>query len=200
MDNTRILPVDYPVLLSDIKRRIHHAQTHAVFAVNAEMIRLYWDIGALIHQRQHQEGWGAAVIPRLARDLHNELPEEKGFSERNIKRMLTFYREYPYLDTMDQRAKVPRAVAQNTQEHEEANAELFPAQLLLSVPWGHHAELIAKVKSPAVRQWYMRFTLEYGWSRNILLMQIESSAHTRTGRAASNSNAERSLSVRLLDA
>jgi len=185
MDNTRILPVDYPVLLGDIKRRIRHAQTHAVFAVNAEMIRLYWDIGALIHQRQHQEGWGAAVIPRLARDLHNELPEEKGFSERNIKRMLTFYREYPHL-AEDHRAKVPQAVAQNIQEVEQTNAALFPAQLLLSVPWGHHAELIAKVKPPVVRQWYMRSTLDHGWSRNILLMQIESSAHKRIGRTASN--------------
>src|SRR5256885_16651771 len=91
------LPADYPALLADIKQRVRHAQTHAMLAVNAELIRLYWDIGALIDQRQKREGWGAAVIPRLAKDLHNELPEEKGFSERNIKRMLAFYREYPSL-------------------------------------------------------------------------------------------------------
>lgn len=84
------LPVNYPTLLADIKRRVRHAQTRAMLAVNAELIHLYWDIGALIDGRQKQEGWGAAVIPRLAKDLHNELPEEKGFSERNIKRMLAF--------------------------------------------------------------------------------------------------------------
>ncbi|WP_288898632.1 DUF1016 N-terminal domain-containing protein [uncultured Delftia sp.] len=84
------LPADCPALLADIKQRVRHAQTRAMLAVNAELIRLYWDIGALIDQRQKREGWGAAVIPRLAKDLHNELPEEKGFSERNIKRMLAF--------------------------------------------------------------------------------------------------------------
>lgn len=73
------LPADYPALLADIKQRVRHAQTRAMLAVNAELIRLYWDIGALIDQRQKREGWGAAVIPRLARDLHNELPEEKVF-------------------------------------------------------------------------------------------------------------------------
>jgi hypothetical protein len=99
--------VGYADLLGDIKQRVRHAQTQAVLAVNAELIQLYWDIGALIASRQKKEGWGAGVIPRLARDLHNELPEEKGFSERNIKRMLAFYREYSLVDF------VPQAVAQN---------------------------------------------------------------------------------------
>lgn len=99
------LPLDYPGLLADIKQRVRHAQTRAWLAVNAEMIRLYWEIGALIDSRQRREGWGAAVIPRLARDLQNELPEEKGFFERNIKRMLAFYREYP------DAALAPQAVA-----------------------------------------------------------------------------------------
>jgi hypothetical protein len=91
------LPSDYTALLADIRQRVRQAQTRAVLAVNAELIRLYWEIGALIDRRQRQEGWGAGVIPRLARDLHNELPEEKGFSERNIKRMLAFHRAYPHL-------------------------------------------------------------------------------------------------------
>ena len=192
------LPADYPALFADIKRRIRHAQTRAVLAVNAELIRLYWEIGALIDQRQQQEGWGAAVIPRLAKDLHNELPEEKGFSERNIKRMLAFYREYPHLgaDTagMEASQKVPQPVAQMAggekgpqpvaQTADKAAA--FPPELLLSVPWGHHAELIAKVKDANTRQWYMRATVENGWSRNILVMQIETAAHQRQGNATSN--------------
>lgn len=126
---------DYAGLLSNIKQRIRHAQTSAVLAVNAELIRLYWEIGALIEQRQQQEGWGAGVIVRLARDLHNELPDEKGFSERNIKRMLAFYREYPHL------AIVPQAVAQIQPEANGPQAvALFPTELILSLPWGHHAE------------------------------------------------------------
>lgn len=85
----------YTDLLGQIKQRIRQGQTRAVFAANAELIGMYWDIGKMLHERQQQEGWGAAVIPRLSRDIHNELPEVKGFSERNIKRMLAFYREYP---------------------------------------------------------------------------------------------------------
>ena len=64
------LPADYTTLLADIRQRVRQAQTRAVLAVNAELIRLYWEIGGLIDRRQRQEGWGAGVIPRLARDLH----------------------------------------------------------------------------------------------------------------------------------
>ena len=108
-------PAGYAQLLKEIKERIQQSRTRAIFSVNAEMIRLYWDIGQMIDDRQRREGWGAAVIPRLARELHNELPEEKGYSERNIKRMLAFYRAY-----RDPAAIVPQAVAQLTAAHERA--------------------------------------------------------------------------------
>lgn len=77
----------FGALLGEIKARIQSGQTRALVAVNRELVRLYWDIGRIIQRRQKAEGWGAAVIPRLSRALHNELPELKGFSERNIKRM-----------------------------------------------------------------------------------------------------------------
>jgi len=73
------------------------AQRRAALTANGEMILLYWDIGRLIAARQEAEGWGAGVIPRLAADLKNELPEQKGFSERNIGRMIAFYTAYPIL-------------------------------------------------------------------------------------------------------
>ncbi len=175
------LPADYAGLLADIKQQVRHAQTRAVLAVNAELIRLYWEIGALIDSRQKKEGWGTGVIPRLARDLHNELPEEKGFSERNIKRMLAFYREYPHL------VFVPQSVAQIESDPKGPQAAaLFPADLIQSLPWGHHAELIAKVKNPDTRRWYMQASLANGWSRTILVMQIETAAHKRQGRATTN--------------
>jgi predicted nuclease of restriction endonuclease-like (RecB) superfamily len=181
MTDPSLIPDDYTPLLAEIKARVRHAQTRAVLAVNAELIRLYCEIGGMIHERQLQEGWGAAVIPRLARDLHNELPDEKGFSERNIKRMLAFHRAYPQANfvpqavaPMESDAKMPQAAA------------LFPAELLLALPWGHHAELMAKVKEPSTRQWYMRAAVEHGWSRSILVMQIESAAHQRQGITTSN--------------
>jgi len=181
MSSDNLVSTHYVSLLADIKERIRHAQTRAMLAVNAELIRLYWEIGALIDSRQRQEGWGAGVIPRLARDLHNELPEEKGFSERNIKRMLAFYREYSALEfrpqtvaQMETKAEMPQAVAH------------FTPELILRIPWGHHAVLMEKIKDANTRQWYMRATVENGWSRNVLLMQIETAAHARLGQAASN--------------
>ncbi len=175
------LPQDYAVLFSDIKHRVRHAQTRAMLAVNAELIRLYWEIGALINNRQKKEGWGAGVISRLARDLHNELPEEKGFSERNIKRMLAFYREYPHLQF------VPQVVAQiESGPKVQQTVAFLTVELIQSIPWGHHNVLMAKVKDPTTRQWYMQATVENGWSRNILVMQIESAAYNRLGQATTN--------------
>jgi len=106
----------------------------------------------------------------------------KGFSERNIKRMLAFYREYPLVDF------VPQAVAQSGAAPRNATSlrQLFQAQLLQAIPWGHHAELMAKVKDLPTRHWYMQAAVQHGWSRNILVMQIESAAHHRQGRTVSN--------------
>ena len=99
----------YTALLEEVKSRIRTAQTKATLAVNAEMIFLYWDIGQLIFQRQQQQGWSAAVIPKLSQDLKDELPELKGFSERNLGRMLAFYRAYP--PEKEQPVNLPQPVA-----------------------------------------------------------------------------------------
>jgi predicted nuclease of restriction endonuclease-like (RecB) superfamily len=192
----------YSDLLSEIKQRIRHAQGRAWMAVNAEMIRLYWCIGQIIDSRQLQEGYGTAVIPRLSRDLHNELPEEKGFSERNIKRMLAFYRQYPHAQLDAQlvpqlvaqaqvQALVPQAVAHSGLQAQQpivadTGAAFSPAALLLAVPWGHHAVLMEKIKHAQTREWYMRAAVNEGWSRYLLQEHIESASHSRMGRAASN--------------
>ena len=88
---------DYASLLSDLKQRIRAAQVRAAMMGNASTLMLYWEIGGVLVDRQKNEGWGAGVLPRLEADLKNELPEEKGFSERNMRRMIQFYREYPDL-------------------------------------------------------------------------------------------------------
>ncbi|MCU0923256.1 MAG: PDDEXK nuclease domain-containing protein [Burkholderiaceae bacterium] len=178
-------PQQYASLLGDIKQRIRHAQARAWMAVNAEMIRLYWSIRQLIAGRQQHEGYGTAVIPRLARDLHNELPEEKGFSERNIKRMLAFYRLYPQA-ALDAEL-VPQPVAQVASPAQGPQpVALSAVALLLAVPWGHHALLMEKVKDAAARRWYMQATVENGWSRALLLEHIQAATHRRAGQAASN--------------
>jgi hypothetical protein len=88
---------NYPALLKEIKDRIRQAQIRATLSANAEMLFMYWEVGHIIDEQRDTEGWGAKVIQRLALDIRNELPEVKGFSERNLKRMLAFYREYKAL-------------------------------------------------------------------------------------------------------
>lgn len=169
----------YRILLGDIKNRIRQAQTKAMLSVNAEMIALYWDIGRMIEQRQQSEGWSAAVIPHLSKDLRNELPEVKGFSERNIGRMLSFHRQYSIL---------PQAVAKlgDGSMMPESPTPAVSYDLLFHIPWGHHAVLIEKVKELPVRFWYMQQTIQNGWSRNILSLMIESKVYERRGRSDNN--------------
>jgi len=181
------LPADFPDLLKEIKGRIQQAQTRAILAANAELIRLYWDIGRMIDARQRQEGWGAAVIPRLARELRNELPEEKGFSERNVGRMISFYRAYPDPASFCQEPILPQPAAKlPARTNLPQPAAQLPDSLLWSIPWFHHIVLLEKVKDLAPRRWYMEQTVINGWSRNILLTMIQSEAHRRQGKAITN--------------
>ena len=175
------IPADFPILLKEIKNRIQQAQTRAMLAVNAELVQLYWDIGRIIAARQQQEGWGAAVIPRLSRELLNELPEVKGFSERNIKRMLAFYREYAnpadFLPQHSAKLSGPPKVPQPAAQFEKAGkvpqlAALLPDSLLWSIPWFHQIVLMEKVKDRTTRLWYMQQTLANGWSRNAKLVMM----------------------------
>jgi hypothetical protein len=89
--------MNYPALLNEITDRIRQGQLRAGMAVNVELLALYWDVGRIVAERQAEGGWGAHIIPRLAKDIRNDLPDVKGFSERNIDRMLAFYREYNIL-------------------------------------------------------------------------------------------------------
>jgi predicted nuclease of restriction endonuclease-like (RecB) superfamily len=189
----------YISLFSEIKVRIRQAQVKATMAANAQMIAMYWDIGKMISERQNLEGWGTNVIHRLSVDLKNELPELKGFSERNLGRMLQFANEYSIL---------PQAVAklQITENHKDiilqqavakleskeksvlpqTVAKIENEQLLLSIPWGHNLLLIEKIKDIETRFWYMKQTVENGWSRDVLRAMIKSNAFERKGSVVNN--------------
>ena len=172
----------YADLLGDIKSRIRQAQNRAALAVNAELVRLYWDVGRLILARQQLEGWGAAVIPRLSRDLHNELPELKGFSERNIGYMIRFAREYGAQAILQQ----PVAKTGSKKKLPQPVAKIASMELLWNVPWGHHALLMEKIKDQPTRRWYMEHTVADGWGRDTLAAKIKSRAHARQGAAVTN--------------
>ncbi len=179
----------FAALLADVKLRIQAAQTKAVLAVTSELVQLYWDIGRMIDARLKLEGWGAGVIPRLASELKNEMPELKGFSERNLDRMIAFYREYPDPSAILQLpvAKLPESAISPLAVAKLPEAAIVQeGATFWSVPWAHHVILMQKVKDLDARRWYMDQTLANGWSRNILAMQIEAQAHRRHGKARSN--------------
>jgi predicted nuclease of restriction endonuclease-like (RecB) superfamily len=159
-DASSALVTSYDEFLLDLKSRIQSAQIKAAVSVNRELITLYWNIGREILQRQTAQGWGAKVIDRLARDLRAAFPDMKGFSPRNIKYMRAFADAYA--------------------------EEQFVQQVAAQIPWFHHCVLLDKVKNPSEREWYIRQTVENGWSRNVLVLQIESGLYGRKGKAVTN--------------
>ena len=186
----------YGGLLTEIKDRIRQAQTKATLSANTEMVLMYWDIGRMIQQRQQMEGWGAGIIPRLARDIRNELPEIKGFSERNIGYMIRFFREYEEPSILQQAvAKLPEASTRvETLLRTEAKIGISDhnqslQQLVAKIPWGHNILLMEKVKDLPTRFWYMRQTIEQGWSRDTLATMIRGKAYDRQGQTVSNFSA-----------
>jgi predicted nuclease of restriction endonuclease-like (RecB) superfamily len=150
----------YQELLSLLKSQIRTAQVRAAVAVTQELVLLYWRIGRDILQRQQQEGWGAKIADQLGRDLRQAFPGMQGFSPRNLKYMKALAEAWP------DEAIVQQAVAQ--------------------LPWGHNVRLLDHVKDPNERLWYVQQSIQNGWSRNVLVMQIESGLYKRQGSAITN--------------
>nr|WP_315230178.1 PDDEXK nuclease domain-containing protein [uncultured Albidiferax sp.] len=153
-------PAGYADWLADLKGRIHTAQQRATLTVNRELVLLYWQIGQEILARQATQGWGAKVIERLAHDLREAFPEMKGFSPRNLKYMRAFAQAWP-------------------------DAE-FVQEVLAQLPWYHQLALLDKLDSPESRRWYAAKSIEHNWSRNVLVMQIETRLLERSGTAVTN--------------
>lgn len=165
------VPANYPTLLAEIKERVRSAQVRAHLAASREMILACWQIGRAIVLRQNTEGWGKAVIERLANDIQREFPGVEGFSANNIWRMRAFYLAY---------AGDAQKLAQPVQEL------AAPPEVLLSLPWGHNIILVQKLKTTVYRLWYAAKAVENGWSRDVLALQIDSALHERQGKAVTN--------------
>lgn len=155
-----VMPKGYAELLAALKERIRTAQLRAALAVNHELVLLYWHIGKAIIERQDEQGWGAKVIERIARDLHREFPGMGGLSQRNLKYMRAFAEAYP-----------DGSIVQ---------------QLVAQLPWGHNVLLLTKLKKPEHRLWYAQATIANGWSRAVLDAQVATHAHRRQGKAVTN--------------
>jgi predicted nuclease of restriction endonuclease-like (RecB) superfamily len=151
---------DYNSFLQTLKERIQSAQGRAALAVNRELVVLYWQIGHDILVEQQQRGWGAKVIDQLAADLRQAFPGTKGFSPRNLKYMRAFAEAWP-----DQE---------------------FVQATLAQISWYHNITLLEKLETVEDRTWYAARVVENGWSRNVLVHQIESGLHRRQGQAVTN--------------
>ena len=154
------MPEGYTDWLQSLKTRIHSAQQRATLAVNRELVLLYWQIGRDILARQASQGWGAKVIERLAHDLRVAFPQMKGFSPRNLKYMRAFAEAWPEAE--------------------------FVQAVLAQLPWYHQLALLDKLSSPDERRWYADQAIQHHWSRNVLVMQMETRLHERSGSAISN--------------
>lgn len=157
---------EYEQLLSQLKDQIRQARVRSALAVNRELVLLYWQIGHEILQRQTEQGWGSKVIDRIAQDLRHEFPEMKGFSPRNLHYMRAFAETY--------------------------TDETILQQVVANLPWGHNVRLMEAVKDPEARLWYAQQAIAHGWSRNILLTQIDNQLYSRQ-KSAAITNFERTL-------
>jgi predicted nuclease of restriction endonuclease-like (RecB) superfamily len=160
MESTELHSKTYAQLLQDLKTEISQARIRAHLSVNKEMIRLYWSIGNQILERQKAEGWGTKVIENISKDLRSEFPEMKGLSAQNLKYMRKFAEEYA-LNEIGQQA-------------------------VDQIPWGHNIKILYDIKSKEERIWYIQKSIENGWSRNVLSLQIKSNLFARDGKSVNN--------------
>jgi predicted nuclease of restriction endonuclease-like (RecB) superfamily len=154
------LPSGYQEFLQDLKGRIRAAQVQAAFAVNRELILLYWSIGRDLSQRFATEEWGGKIIDRLARDLQTEFPGVEGFSPRNLRYMRSLAEAWPDEETLQ--------------------------RLVAKLSWSHNIRVLDRIKDRPTREWYLHAALEYGWSRDVLVLQMKSRLHEREGKALTN--------------
>ncbi|KAB7590737.1 DUF1016 domain-containing protein [Verminephrobacter sp. Larva24] len=145
---------DYPALLSEVKARIQSAQYAALRAVNKELVGLYWDIGRLIVERQQTEGWGKAVVAQLAADLQAAFPGTCGFSASNLWRMKSFFETY------------------------SGAGKLAP--LVREIGWSHNPIILERCGDAQEREFYLRMARKFGWSKNVLVHQIDNQSYEKS--------------------
>jgi predicted nuclease of restriction endonuclease-like (RecB) superfamily len=196
--HTPLTSPDYTTWLHTLKARIQSARISAARAANRELILLYWDMGCGIVEKQQGLGWGKSVVEQLSADLQAEFPGLRGFSANNLWLMRQFYTEYSAPEFLV--AGFPDAGLLEAPDLEQPvqdlpgvdlgvpgsglavqpNLEQLVQDLLAPVPWGHHVEVLKKVKAAPERLYYLRATAQFGWTRAVLLNQIKAQAYARS--------------------
>jgi predicted nuclease of restriction endonuclease-like (RecB) superfamily len=162
---TQLVDNEYKNWIKEIKAKIRTTQLKAAVAINSSLIEFYWDLGKMIAEKQ--TAWGTQFLERLSKDLKEDFPDMEGFSVRNLKYCRQFYQFYD-IEIGQQ------AVAQFTQ------------QAVAQIPWGHNILIFTKSTSTNEAHFYIQQTIENGWSRDILSVQIKSDLYSRQGKAITN--------------
>ncbi len=155
---------EYRAWLGDLKTRYRQVQLKAAVAVNTAMLQFYWELGADIVVKQKQFAWGSGFVSQLSADLMREFPEVRGFSVRNLKYIRQWHEYWVDAAPIGQQ----------------------PVAQILSIPWGHNLAILAKCKQHDEALYYAQATQTYGWSRSVLVHQIESGLWQREGKAITN--------------
>ena len=183
-----LLPNGYTQWRKDIEQLIDTAKLHTALNVNVGTLTLYWNIGKSILQKQKQEGWGKQVIEQLSKDLISRNPDDRGYSKRNLGYMKSFAMQYPNFPFL----QVPVAklrelpILQATLAKLESEGKDFVQVPLAQISWYHHISLLPKVKDEAERAYYITETAQNGWSRDVMLLQIDNGYIHAKGHAINN--------------
>jgi predicted nuclease of restriction endonuclease-like (RecB) superfamily len=204
-DPAVLITPEYRRFIEELKARVNAARISAARHVNRDLILLYWDIGRGIVEKQQILGWGDSVVEMVAADLRRAFPEMRGFSPDSVWRMRQFYSEYADASFLEQ--AVPEMERREGKHLERAVPEKageeflsqFVRAMLAPIPWGHHVELLKKIKAPAARLWYLKATARLGWSRNVLLNQIKAGAYERAVTEKKTHNFELALPEHLAE-
>ena len=174
--------INYSAVLHELKEKIKQSRIRAFLSVNKELLQTYWDIGNVIAKQEYAEGWGAGIVKSLSRDLRIEFPDMQGISPRNLRYMRDFALAYPYFPIL----QAPLAKLKSKSYFIDNQYSIILQAPLAKLTWYHHITLLDKVKDPAIRQFYILKTIENGWSRNVMVHQIESGLHNRQGALVTN--------------
>ncbi len=182
------LPEGYESWRREIITLIEQAKYEVALQVNAELLSLYWKLGTDIIKKQKEQGWGTQVVEQLSKDLTVRFPDDRGYSTRNLWNMKRFAQAYPHFPFL----QVPLAEIQGKPILQATLAELkkdnegFVQVPLTQITWYHHISMLPKVKDVGERAFYIMATAQEGWSRDMMLLQIDNGYIHAKGKVINN--------------
>ncbi|MCM1158618.1 MAG: PDDEXK nuclease domain-containing protein [Clostridium sp.] len=164
-----VVTEEYKTWIKEIKGKIQNSQIKASVKVNYEMLDLYWQIGKDIFEKQKYSKWGDSFLGVMSKDLKKTFPSVSGFSVENLKHMRYWFKFYS-----------------NEIGLQDVTQLEMVEKLIKSIPWGHNQRIMYKCKDVKEALFYVQKTLDNGWSRNVLIHEIESRLYERQGKAITN--------------